>query len=223
MMPQAEKIREHLFLKLQTIDKTNPMTSNFLSPIGLNQRLNKSLMLSSQQLGWNGILVEQHQNSSTLGETKLPGLSDHWFVLLTDHPAHFSQKRGKHQCESITQLGDSSFVPAGQPSHWRCCGAENCHPTLHIFLKPSLITQVAEASAIDTGRLNSVNRFGKQDLNLQHIAMLLLAELHSASRMGRLYIESLTQALAIHLLRHYSIVPRPVTLQNRRLTRVQLQ
>lgn len=41
--------------------KTKSVTGNLVSPLELNQRLNKkTLMLSSQQLGWNGILVEQY-------------------------------------------------------------------------------------------------------------------------------------------------------------------
>ncbi|MGL4618876.1 MAG: AraC family transcriptional regulator, partial [Chroococcidiopsis sp.] len=55
------------------------------------------------------------------------------------------------------------------------------------------------------------------------VAMLLLAELQSGGMMGRLYVESLTQVLVIHLLRHYSTLTRTITSENRSLTRVQLQ
>jgi AraC family transcriptional regulator len=90
-------------------------------------------------------------------------------------------------------------------------------------LKPELIEQVAEASEIDAQRINLVNCFGKQDLQLHHVAMLLLAELHSGGIMGRLYVESLTQVLVIHLLRHYSTVTQTITSGNRSLTNSQLQ
>jgi AraC family transcriptional regulator len=53
--------------------------------------------------------------------------------------------------------------------------------------------------------------------------MLLLAEMRSDGMMGQLYIESLTQALTIHLLRHYSEVAQIITPENRSLTRTQLQ
>ena len=53
--------------------------------------------------------------------------------------------------------------------------------------------------------------------------MLFLAELQSGGMMGRLYIESLTQALVIHLLRHYSEVAQIFTPENRSLTSKQLQ
>ncbi|NJR60269.1 MAG: helix-turn-helix transcriptional regulator [Cyanobacteria bacterium CRU_2_1] len=198
------------------------MTSNLISSIELNQRLNKkTLVLSSQQMGWNGLLVEQYQDFSTPGEVELPALSDHWFTLPLGDPVHLIQKRDDRLHESIVQKGDSIFVPAGQPSYW--CRREGICCPLHIHLKPELIGQVAEASEIDRERINLVNCFAKQDLQLYQIAMLLLTEVHSDSIMGRLYVESLTQALVIHLLRHYSTVTRTITSQNRSLTRVQLR
>lgn len=203
--------------------KTKPVTTNLINPIELNQRLNKSLVLSSRQIGWKGILVEQYQNSPTPSETELPALSDHWLNLPLGHPVHLTQKRDDRLHESIVQKGDSIFVPAGQPSYWRCQGGGTYRPTLHIHLKPELITQVAEASELDREQINLVNCFSKHDLHLQHVAMLLLAELKSGGMMGQLYVESLTQVLVIHLLRHYSTFTQTITSQNRSLTHAQLQ
>jgi AraC family transcriptional regulator len=197
------------------------MISNFLSPLELSQRLNKPVVLSSRQLGWNGILVEQVQNSPTPGEVKLPPLSYHWLRLPIEHPVHLTYKREDYQHE-IVQLGDSSFIPAGQSSDWCCYGEGRCRPILHIFLKPGLIAQVAEASEMDQAEINLVN-FSKLDLHLQHIATLFLAELKSGGMMGQLYIESLTQVLIIHLLRHYSTLTQKMRPENRSLTHAQLQ
>jgi AraC family transcriptional regulator len=162
------------------------MTSNLIRPLELNQRLtNKSLVLSSRHLDWNGILLEQYQSLSTPSEIELPALSDHWLTLHMGHPVHLTQNHDDRLHESIVQKGDSIFVPAGQPSYRCRRGDSSC--SLHILLKPELIEQVAEASEIDRERLDLVNRFAKQDLQLHHVAMLLLAELHSArSSMGRL-------------------------------------
>jgi AraC family transcriptional regulator len=125
--------------------------------------------------------------------------------------------------ESISQKGDSAFVPAGQTSYWLCKGSENYRPMLNIHLKPELVEQVAEGSEIDPQRFTLINGIGQQNLQLHQVAMLLLAELQSGGIMGRLYVESLTQALVIHLLRHYSTVTQTITSENRNLTHVQLQ
>ena len=72
-------------------------------------------------------------------------------------------------------------------------------------------------------RLDLVNCFDRQDLQLHQIAMLLHAELQSNGIMGQLYVESLTQMLVIHLLRHYSTFTKTITSGNRGLTNLQLQ
>ena len=199
------------------------MAGNLVSPLELGQRLHKPPVLSSRQLGWNGILAEQCQCSSTSSfEMELPAISAHWLNLSLGRPTPLIQKRDDRLHESIVQKGDSIFVPAGQPSYWRQHEGDICCP-LHICLKPELIEQVAEASEIDAQRINLVNCFGKQDLQLHHVAMLLLAELQLGGIMGRLYVESLTQVLVIHLLRHYSTVTQTITSGNRSLTNSQLQ
>jgi AraC family transcriptional regulator len=206
--------------------KIKSMKNNILSSLELSQRLNKPLVLSSRLLSWNGILVEQCQRSSMQSfEMELPAISDHWLNISLGQPAHLTQKHGDRLHESIIQKGDTIFVPAGQTSYWYQHEGNTCCP-LHICLKPELIDQVAKASEINTGQFDLVNCFGKQDLHLYQIAMLLLAELRSGSIMGRLYVESLTQALVIHLLRHYSTistVTETIISGNRSLTRTQLK
>ncbi|MEP0969757.1 MULTISPECIES: AraC family transcriptional regulator [Cyanophyceae] len=53
--------------------------------------------------------------------------------------------------------------------------------------------------------------------------MLMFAELRSGGIMGKLYVESLTQILVIHLLRQYSTSTQPIAAQNSSFTRTQLQ
>ena len=199
------------------------MTSNLINPLDLSRRLHTSPMLSSRQMGWKGVLVEQYQYAPTSSEFELPALSDHWFILHLGQPAPLTQKRDDRLHESTIQKGDTIFIPAGQPSYWHCHRTDTCRSMLNIHLPSEAIGQVAEASEMDIKRLNFVNRFGKQDSNLQYVAMLLLAELRSDGLMGRLYIESLSQVLVIHLLRHYSEVVQVITPGNRSLTRTQLQ
>ncbi|OWY66006.1 AraC family transcriptional regulator [cyanobacterium TDX16] len=206
--------------------KTKSVTGNVVSPLELRQRSTKTLVLSSRQLSWNGILVEQCQYSPTPNEAKSPALSEHRLILPLRQPAPLIQKRDCRVSESILQKGDSMFVPAGYPSSWRRPRRDTNRPKqqqLHIWLKPESIKQVAETSEVDRDRLDLMNCFGKQDLQLHYIAMLLLAEVQSGGTIGRLYVESLTRALVIHLLRHYSTITQPITSGNRSLTHTRLQ
>jgi AraC family transcriptional regulator len=206
--------------------KTKSVTENLLKPSELSQRLKRIPLLSSQQIGWNGILVEQHEYSSISSKTEekeLPALSDHWLILPLGHPSYLSQKSDDRLHESLFQKGDSLLIPARKPTYWRCPSSELALTELNIHIQSESIKKVAKASQMDTQQIDLANHFRKQDLQLQHIAMLFLAELRSGGVMGRLYIESLTQALIIHLLRHYSEVVQIVTSKNRSLTHIQLQ
>jgi len=199
------------------------MTSNRLNSLELSQQFNKTLMFSSQQMNWNGVFVEQCQSPVSAFEVELSALSDHWLNLHIGNPAPLIQKRDDRLHESILHEGDNLFVPAGQPSYW--CRAESgviCTP-LHICLRPELVQHVAEASDIDSTRFELVHGFGQQDVQLHQIGMLMLAELRSGGMMGQLYIESLTQALVIHLLRHYSTLTQSIASPHSSFTHTQLQ
>ena len=199
------------------------MTSTLMSAIELQQRLNKSLVSSSQSLGWSGVLVQQYQypSSSTVCEMEVPALSDHWLNLPLGNPAQLTQKRDDRFHESTVQEGHSIFVPAGQSSYWRGEASETDETMLHIHLNPELVRQVAETSELD--QIDLVNCFSKYDLRLHQVAMLLLSELKSDGIMGQLYVESLTQVLVIHLLRHYSTSTQNTAPQHSGLTTSQVR
>jgi AraC family transcriptional regulator len=201
------------------------MASNQLNSLELSRQWHKTLMFSSRQMNWNGILVEQCQSPASAFEMELPALSDHWLYFHTGDPAPLIQKRDDRLHESTLHQGDSLLVPAGQSSYW--CQAPDmsdviCAP-LHICIKPELIQKIAEASDMDSKRFEFMHCFGQQDLQLHQIGMLMFAELKSGGMMGQLYIESLTQALVIHLLRRYSTLAKPIASPNNRLTHTQLQ
>jgi AraC family transcriptional regulator len=113
------------------------MTNNLLKPSELIQRLNRTPVLSSWQMGWNGILVEQHRFSSfslEIEEKEVPALSDHWLILPMGHPTYVNQKSDDRWHESIFQRGDSLLVPAEQPIYWRCPGSKALQIELNIKL-----------------------------------------------------------------------------------------
>lgn len=198
------------------------MKKNKVNPLNLNRYQNKSLLLSSRQMSWNGILVEQYEYTPTKSEFELPALSTHCLILPLDHTVILTQKSGDAKHEWIVHKGDSIFIPAGQSTYWYCQGSDTCS-ALYIHVSPKLVEQIAEASEIDIDQISLVSDFIKQDLHMKHIAMLLLDELQSGGVMGQLYIESLTQVLVIHILRHYSTRAQIITSDNKTLTGAQLQ
>jgi AraC family transcriptional regulator len=185
---------------------------------------NKTLVLSSQNLSWQGILVEQYQSGLAPAEIEIPARSNHFLNLHLGQPVQLTQKFHNRTRESTVHQGESSFVPAGQASYWRCRGSDNHEQILHIHLQPELIAQIAETAELEINCIDLTHSFSKYDPHLQQIAMMLLMELKSDGILGQLYVESLTQVLAIYLLRNYStLTPTIVTPENHSLTHLRLQ
>jgi AraC family transcriptional regulator len=181
-------------------------------------------MLSSQPMGWNGILVEQYQIPPTSScEASLPALSTHWLNFPLGQPMYLTQQHDNRLHESIFHKGDLIFVPAGQPSYWRSQANNNTPQSiLRIYLQPELVTQIVEASELDCSQLDLTHSYSQSAPHLHKIAVMLLAELQSCGIMGELYVESLTQLLVIELLRHYSRAQTITSVQSS-LTHFRLQ
>ena len=95
------------------------------------------------------------------------------------------------------------IVPAGQAIavRWR---EEVEGVTLSI--SPTLLSW---ASGDDPRtRVEIVETYGAEDQLIRQIGLALLAEALTTEPVGRLYAESLTQTLALHLVRHYSVSRR---------------
>jgi AraC family transcriptional regulator len=202
--------------------EVDPIAGSLISLTEINEQLSQALVLSSRQMSWDEILIENYRNCAEPGEIQLPALSDHWLNLPLGQAAHLTQKRNDILHESTVQKGDIIFIPAGQLSYWHTKGSVSndydYQPMLHVFLKPELMTHVAEKLEFGQGQIDLDNCFSKHDLQLHHIAMLLSAELQTGGLMGQLYRESLTQALAVYLLQHYSTGDRSIRPQHERLT-----
>ncbi len=163
-------------------------------------------ILSSQQDGWQGILVEQYQvPPNHICEYNPSALLTHWLSFPSVQPMHLVQNHGERWHESIVKQGDLVLVPAGQSTYWRW-PTDSPMSSLGIYLQPELVTQIARSADLNPERIELMDCFSQSDPHLYQIAMMLLAELRSGSIMGELYVESLTQILVIHLLRHYSVL-----------------
>jgi AraC family transcriptional regulator len=185
------------------------MTNTIVESPQLNQLRR---LLSSQHMGWKGILVEQYQSQPHQSlERSFSPLSEHLLNFHLKQPVHLTQKHDDRLHESIIQNGNLVLVPAGQTTYWRAQSDHTPLSKLSIHLQPELVTQIAESSEINGDRIELMGCFSRYDSHLYQIAMMLLAELKSGGIMGELYVESLTQVFVIHLLRHYSSLQPALT------------
>ncbi|MBW4556386.1 MAG: AraC family transcriptional regulator [Trichormus sp. ATA11-4-KO1] len=158
-------------------------------------------VVSSKQRGWDNILVEQFHQPP--GQIKMHNSSEHMIcVSLAPRPIKLVQVKGERIHQGLHAKGDISLTPAGLPIAERW---ENDDHYLRICLSSSFVQTIAnEAFEIDPSQFKLFPEFCARDQHIENFAMMLLSELHNESLGGQLYVESLTNALAVHLLRNYS-------------------
>jgi AraC family transcriptional regulator len=91
-----------------------------------------------------------------------------------------------------------------------------------LFIDPNQLTQVAY-EAIANHRVDLISRYAMSDPFIEQIERSLSLEIEANSSRSQLFVESLTTALSIHLLRHYSTWQQPLREANGGLSRRQLQ
>jgi len=96
--------------------------------------------------------------------------------------------------------GSACLIPSGQTFSARL---ESEAEHLALYLEPSLILRAASESR-GHASVEVLERCTPSDPVIINIGMALLAELDSEASGGRLYVESLANLLAVHLLRHYT-------------------
>lgn len=156
-------------------------------------------LLSSQ--GWENILVEQFQHPSGEGRTHYS--NEHSICLsLAPRPVRFLQIKDGKTHTSLYGKGDIAITPAEMPFFARWEGEDHY---MQIRIAARFIQQVArEALEINSDRLELLPEFRTRDPQIESIGLMLLAELQQGNCGSRLYIESLANVLAVHLIRQYA-------------------
>jgi AraC family transcriptional regulator len=158
-------------------------------------------ILSSRNQGWENILVEQFQNPA--GEGRFQYSEEHAICLsLSPRPVRFVQIKESRMHTSLYGKGDISITPAKVPFFARWDSDDNY---LQIRIASEFIQSVArEAFDVNPDRLELVSEFRTRDRQIESISMLLFAELQQENLGSKLYIDSLANVLAVHLLRQYA-------------------
>lgn len=168
---------------------------------------NPTPIASSQTLGWQPLLVEEFQQPP--GTTDFPeAWAGHSIALcLAPRPYRLHQVVGDRRYTGIYSKGDISITPAHIPGSF--CAEGDDH-YLHVQIPTEFLQSVAQ-EAMELDCLEIVTEFRVRDPQLEQTLMLLRAELHKGGGwVGRLYIESLANVLAVNLLRGYSTTGRSV-------------
>lgn len=158
-------------------------------------------IVSSKASGWQNIVVEEFHQPP--GEEMYQNATEHTLCLsLNPRPGRLLQTIADRRHISLFAKGDISIAPAGAVlfSQWN---QEDRY--LRVQIASAFLERVAQSAIeIDSNRVELLPEFRARNPEVEQVLMMLLSELHTGGTVGTLYVESLTNVLAVHLLRNFS-------------------
>lgn len=156
---------------------------------------------SSQSMGWENIMAEQFQPAA--GEGSCFSSDSHSiYMSLAARPVRLLKIQGDKTNTGLYAKGDISMTPEKTPLFARWDTADDY---LRIQVRSNFIQTVAAAALeLNPDRLDLRLEGKTRDPHIESIGLLLLAELKQKSVSSRLYVDSLANILAVHLIRQYA-------------------
>jgi AraC family transcriptional regulator len=186
--------------------ETESLIVDFTQEEDVTQVLPYPPLRSSEDLAWQGLYVQHHQQPAW--ETPEYAHTRHMLLIHNTNPPIQAERQfdGHRQLEQLGGETNIVLVPA-QVQHranWSQAGLFSL-----IFLEPDFLAQVAHES-IRTNDVELIPHYATQDRFIDQIGRSLTVELQNNQLHSKLFADSLTIALSIHLLRHYANVQQPI-------------
>jgi AraC family transcriptional regulator len=174
------------------------------------QQTNSSLpapVLTSADRGWTGIEVVRY--TGYFEEIAVPPYPNYVAsIYLNRHPLDLTQRLDGQLYEQRVYHGEMAILPTGRPCEW---GWKERVETdvLNLRLKDAFLREVAQSVEVDPDGLEIVPLLGVRNPQIERIGLSLKAEVEAEGLLGgRLYAESLANALAISFIRDHSSLGR---------------
>ncbi|MEO0457856.1 MAG: AraC family transcriptional regulator [Cyanobacteria bacterium P01_A01_bin.114] len=178
------------------------MTTNPLETLSTQPAISKrSLRLET------GLTL--HYRHDQPGELAAPeGLSHHlltFFLTANSRQVTRIDAHGEH--DGQMSQGEFYLFPADRSGHTHWHSVDK---TFHIMIEPGRLRRVAQETGwMNSDRVELRPILKGRDRNIEHLTQLLLLEVNNREFAQKLYIDSLSSALCIHLLRQYCTVKVP--------------
>ncbi|WP_428035051.1 helix-turn-helix domain-containing protein [Amphritea sp.] len=137
-------------------------------------------------------------------DLNLPGMDHHVLIYNYKPPTVAVQYScGDNHFQGVWDKQSLSVIPAFQDNQWLI--PESDSSTLHIMFPHSAVRKVIEENlSVSPDNFELQSLFQTDDPVLRNLSELILSETRAQFPSGNLYMESLANALIVHLLNHYS-------------------
>lgn len=155
------------------------------------------ILVSSKGLSWQGIHIEKGENDGFTPDDVT--VTQHYFAMNTGPALEWEWKDGNTFKTHRYETGDLWINPAGIPFSHRISGHNQF---ILLTLEPQKLMELMPNWPKDQ---SFRRQHQAQDKHLQTLMEALLIEAEMGGPNGKLYVDSLSTALATHFVNHYSL------------------
>ena len=186
---------------------------------GYKRIFSRSPLLSSVSAQWDGILVAY--DYLLPGQTPEISVKQHGIAIFVEMPEPAQAERlidGRFRREQVLQ-GDVVIVPANtwHRTSWNTAGG-----AIILGLEPKEFTRTID-EIIERDRIELIPHFATPDPLVHQIGLALKRALENSGSNSRLYAETMTTALMVHLLQYYSAQQLTIPTYTGGLSKLKLQ
>lgn len=167
---------------------------------GYKRIFSRSPLLSSISTNWDGILVAY--DYFLPGQTPEICVKQHGLGIFVEMPKPAQAERlidGQFRREQVLQ-GDVVIVPANT---WHRTSWNRAGGAIVLGLEPKEFARTVDET-IERDRIELIPHFATPDPLVHQIGLALKRALENSGNASRLYAETMTTALMVHLLQYYS-------------------
>lgn len=168
----------------------------------ISEKILEFPIISQDQITENSPIVVEYNLKPN--QVYFPPIAAHGITINLGEGGNLFREQDGRTEKALMLAGSMTLTPAGEARQWHWDHRANA---LNIILPSQLLWRVAENLELNLNCLEFVNKFGILDPQIEQLGGSILQEIKSPGLGEALYIESLTNLLAIHLLRHYSAFP----------------
>ena len=176
------------------------MESQELQIVHPSNKMKDEWLLSRQTIHAGELIIEHHIEPPD--EIEMPPLSHHLMCFhLSDYGSRQVSRFDRREYDGAMYSGEFWLLPSGVPGFWHWESTDEC---LMFMIDPALLRRVAtETGCLNPDRAELLPILKSYDPQLTAIALAFKREMNQPQWGDRLYIESLSNIFAIHLLQHY--------------------
>lgn len=163
------------------------------------------MLLSSETLGWESIAAQRTVLLPSHEAMSIPAADDDLISLLVEGSTTVTTRDSDyHLLTTRSTPGSIAILPRGRP-FLGVVEAETAYTVLFLSIKRSVMETLTDHLSYGDPAQIELRPFGMfHDPLVYYLSLELNRELENHSAGGALYVESVAQTLALHLLRRYS-------------------